>query len=334
MANEPVTEKVLTAGAIAKLEKEMKFKPFANDAEITLTLAIVRNMLASPTSQGKMPDDNACMRYMMMAKSRALNPFEGDCFLLGFDTQDGPKFEMITAHQAFLKRAEIHPDFDGMESGVIVMDKESKQLLELQGDFHLDSQELVGGWAKVHHKGKKIPTYRRVKLATFRKPFGRWKIDPAGMIVKCAEADSLRSAFPTKLGGLYLREEIELAPANVTVQTAPPAFDMPATAAPQLLPTNGAKPPADAPQSNQDESQTGDPAVVLPSAGKTTEEVVRALQEAMRQHDVSEDQLTAYCRISKLATPKQEVFQLADAKLRMLLDEFEQRLPDIRDTLI
>ena len=32
--------------------------------------------------------------------------------------------------------------------------------------------------------------------------------DPAGMIVKCAEADALRSAFPTMLGGCYTEEEM------------------------------------------------------------------------------------------------------------------------------
>jgi hypothetical protein len=30
------------------------------------------------------------------------------------------------------------------------------------------------------------------------------------MIVKCAEADALRSSFPTMLGGLYMREEVDL----------------------------------------------------------------------------------------------------------------------------
>jgi FtsZ-interacting cell division protein ZipA len=30
------------------------------------------------------------------------------------------------------------------------------------------------------------------------------------MIVKCAEADALRSSFPTKLGGLYLKEEQDI----------------------------------------------------------------------------------------------------------------------------
>ena len=44
---------------------------------------------------------------------------------------------------------------------------------------------------------------------------------PAGQIVKCAEADSLRSSFPTLLGGLMIQEEL-ITPDEPTV-TQPPA---------------------------------------------------------------------------------------------------------------
>lgn len=336
MTEQQVTEKALTAQAIARLSKEMTFTPFANDEAITLSIAIVRNMLAIPTRSNKLPDDNACMRYMMMAKSRALNPFEGDCFLLGFDTQDGPKFEMITAHQAFLKRAEIHPDFDGMDSGVIVREKESKQIVELQGDFHSDDQELFGGWAKVHHKSKKVPTYRRVKLATYRKPFGRWKDDPAGMICKVAESDALRSAFPTKLGGLYLREEIEIMSETEKTdgkQLPPPMFEMPPTEPPKPSVTNGLKPSGD--EEASELAGAGmvpeqPPSQPKASAGKNTEQIIAALKERMAG-EVTEDQLLAYCRTQKLATAKHESFiQLSDSKLRDLLDDWEALLPELQ----
>lgn len=343
--NEPVTEATITKAAVAKLEKEMKFTPFANDAEITLSIAITRNMLATPTKSGKLPDDNACMRYMMMAKSRALNPFEGDCYLLGFDTQHGPKFEMIVAHQAFLKRAEIHPDFDGMESGVIVRDKETKQIEELQGDFHLDNQELLGGWAKVHHKGKKFPTYRRAKLATYRKTFGRWVEDPAGQITKVAEADALRSAFPTKLGGLYLREEIDLNPKDVQVTASnppPPVFDMPQVEAPKAQVTNGTKTEAEEPERKTAAEVAAEPAEVKPSEGKNTEQVYAALRERMVASDVTEDMMLGYCRTETVPGTKDkfmkhnqsEILQMSDTKLRLLLDEWPQRVAAIREMVL
>lgn len=352
MANEPETK---TETGLAKREKTdiLEYKPFHSDQTIKLSIGIVRSMLAVPTSSGKLPEDRDCMRFMMLCRARQLNPFEGDAYLIGFDGRDGAKFELITAHGALIKRAEVHPEYNGLESGIVFQPPamcnlcNAKGYLEKSGDLvkcprcggRGESDEVVGsvvpkdtklagGWARITFKNKPVPMYDRVNLSAYQKSFGRWTVDSPGQIQKCAEASVLRLAFPNTLGGLYLREEMESAPSNipVPVHRPPPMFDAPEVSPP--------KPPSDAPQSPQDEPQSGAPPVVLPSAGKTTEEVVRALQEAMRQHDVSEDQLTAYCRISKLATPKQEVFQLADAKLRMLLDEFEQRLPDIRDTLI
>ena len=131
----------------------------------------------------------------MLCKAKRLNPFEGDAYLIGYDSKDGPSFSLITAHQAFLKRAECNDEYDGMESGVIVSNGGS--LVDRIGDFTMDDDKLVGAWARVHFKNRGHAMEKRVKLTTFNKGFGRWNIDPAGMIVKCAEADALRSAFPT-----------------------------------------------------------------------------------------------------------------------------------------
>jgi hypothetical protein len=48
-----------------------------------------------------------------------------------------------------------------------------------------------------------------VKLTTYVKSFGVWLKDPEGMICKVAEAQNVRDSFPTLIGGMYLREEIE-----------------------------------------------------------------------------------------------------------------------------
>lgn len=198
---------------IATREKsEVEFVPFGGEDKIKLSLAIVRNFVANPTKSGAMPQDRDCMKFLMLCRSRRLNPFEGDAFLIGYDGKDGPQFSLITAHQAFLKRAENHPEFDGMTSGVIV-ETEDRQLIDRVGDFYLEGEKVVGAWATVHFKTRKHPMEKRLRLKTFQKPFGVWQTDPGGMIVKCAEADALRSSFPTMLGGMYLRDEIE---SNVT----------------------------------------------------------------------------------------------------------------------
>ncbi len=197
--------------AIEKAEpKAMEYVPYGCQDKIKLSISIVKNLIAVPTKSGKTCSDKEAMKFLMLCQSKRLNPFEGDCFLIGYDGRDGvAQFSLITAHQAFLKRAELHPEFDGMKSGIIVQGEEGK-LVELEGDFHVEDQKVVGGWATVYFKNRKIPMTRRLRLKRFQKPFGVWLDDPAGMIVKCAESDALRSSFPTMLGGLYLREEVEL----------------------------------------------------------------------------------------------------------------------------
>lgn len=191
--------------------------PFGSDEHIRLTIAIVQKMIAVPTRSGKQPDPTQCMKFMMLCKTRHLNPFEGDAYLIGYDTQAGPQFSLITAHQVFLKRAEASEGFDGMQSGVIV--KTIAGTEEREGDITFEGDELLGGWAKVFRKDRQHPFYRRLKLSTFNTGQSRWGKDPAGMIVKCAEADALRSAFPTHLGGLYITEERP--PIEVTATSEP-----------------------------------------------------------------------------------------------------------------
>lgn len=193
---------------VAKDNRAMTYTPFMAKAEITLNISIVKNTLCVPTRQGHTCDDRDAIRFMMMCRASGLDPFAGDAYLVGYDTQHGPRFSLITAHQAFLKRAETHPEYDGMESGVLVLDKDNK-LVEREGDFTFDDDALVGGWATVYFKNRTHPMKRRLKLATFSTGQSRWKADPAGMIVKCAEADALRSSFPTLLGGMYLEGEMD-----------------------------------------------------------------------------------------------------------------------------
>lgn len=188
-------------------EKAIEFVPYGAADKIKLSVKIIQNMVAVPTKTGRTCSERDALRFLMLCQAQRLNPFAGDAFLVGYDSQNGPSFSLITAHQAFLKRAETCSDFEGMESGIILLNDDESGTTEREGDFHLESEKVVGGWARVHRKGRK-DTYRRIRLARFNSGFAQWKVDPAGMIVKCAEADALRSTFPTLLGGLYLQGEV------------------------------------------------------------------------------------------------------------------------------
>ena len=211
--------------SITEQERSVEFIPLGCTEKIRLSVKIVQNLIAVPTRSGKTCSERDALRFIMLCSARKLNAFEGDAFLVGYDGQNGPEFSLITAHQALMKRAEIHPEFDGMTSGVIVQSGEFTQ--DLEGDFHTDEQTLVGAWAKVFFKTRKYPSTDRVALKSFIKrkgdgtPTKFWLENPAGQIVKVCEASALRKAFPTMCGGMYLRDEISLLGEGIGIIPAP-----------------------------------------------------------------------------------------------------------------
>lgn len=191
-----------------QLNKVVEFKPFGSSENIQLTVQMAKTMLAKPTKQKHLPTDLDAFKFIMLCKARALNPFEGDAVLVGYDSSDGPVFSTITTHQALLKRAEACPEFDGMESGVVIENSKG-EWEEFVGDIVPRNCKLIGGWCRIHHKNRKFPTYKRVDVNSYannNSPF--WQGSKrAAQVVKVTEADGLRSAFPNKVGKMYIEGE-------------------------------------------------------------------------------------------------------------------------------
>lgn len=238
-ADKPLSdfEKLLLKDSKTRIE----FKPFQSDTNISLSVHMVRSYIAVPAkdNDGKelWPDDRQCTKFIMLCLARKLNPYEGDAFMIPFWNKSLQRHDwsLITAHAAFLKRGEVHPDYDGKSSGIIVSPAapcapcKSTGVLEgklcprcdgqggideIEGDYLPDGAKLAGGWCKVFYKGKGHPEHQRLRLSTYSKTFGNWTFDGAGMICKCAEAAALRSAFPNTMAGMYLREEMGLSEAS------------------------------------------------------------------------------------------------------------------------
>lgn len=212
----------------------MEFVPFGAADKIKLTVALIQSTVCIPTKSGKVCTARDAVRFMMLCQAQRLNPYAGDCYLCGYDGKNGPVFSLITAHQAFLKRAETCKDYEGMESGVIICG-ENNVCTEREGDFVTESENCVGGWARVFRAGRK-PTYRRLSIAAMMPPYETpfWsKLKAPSQIVKCAEADALRATFPTLLGGLYSGQELDMG-ATVSssgvadIPTPKPLFQPPA----------------------------------------------------------------------------------------------------------
>lgn len=188
-------------------EQPISFIPLGEREEIHLTLSRVKQFLCVPTKSGALPTDEQVVKYMMLCKAQSLNPWVNDSFLTGYDTREGPSFSLITSIQAMLKRAEASPEFDGIEQGVVV--GMGGSITERPGDMVLPGETLIGGWARVHRRDRRIASYDSVNLKTFDTGYSRWKLDPAGMIVKCAMSSALRTAFPSTLAAMYCREEMD-----------------------------------------------------------------------------------------------------------------------------
>jgi phage recombination protein Bet len=193
-------------------ERSMSYVPLGATEKMELKYNFVRDFLATPTKSGKLPSNGDIIKFMMLCSARALNPWEGDAYLLGYDSNDGPVFSLITAIQALLKRSELCEEFDGIESGVIV--KSNGELTERMGTMVMDDEVLIGGWARCYRKDRKVPFYQSVQLRTYDTQRSRWGKDKPGMIQKIAKAAVLREAFPNHLAGLYTREEMDTVEAS------------------------------------------------------------------------------------------------------------------------
>lgn len=294
MAKEPTKNGTMAPATPAEqpasqFEKTVEYVPFMQDEPIKLSAGLVTKYLCKPTKAGKVCSQEQAIRFVMLCVARKLNPFEGDAFIVGYDGQDGPEFSLITAHQAFLKRAEAHVAFDGMDSGVLVV--RNGETVELHGDFHNGDDVLVGAWAKVYRRDRTRPTYRRLKLATFSTGRSRWAKDPAGMIVKCAEADALRSTFPNNLAGMYAEEEMggkQTAPAKQAPRervaglkgSVPEAIAERSAPIPTVVVTPAEKVPAES--QDADKPQPGDPDADPYASGEIKD---GALYEGTEQRD-------------------------------------------------
>jgi len=173
---------------------------------IELTPDTVKKYLVN--GQGNVTDQEVMM-FIGMCKANRLNPFNKDAYLIKYGTQPA---SIITSKDVFFKRAIENPNFNGMESGIIVLDSKG-ELVKREGHIYTSKEEIVGAWARVHRKDWEHPIYQEVNMSEYqgRKKTGEvnsnWETKPAVMITKVAEVTALRKAFTDNLQGMYILEE-------------------------------------------------------------------------------------------------------------------------------
>lgn len=188
--------------------QELVVKFEVEGQEIKLSKKIVQEYIAGTD----VPITNQEFKlFTELCKVRKLNPFLREAYLIKYS----PKVpaQLVVGKDAILKRAVLNANYDGIESGIIVQ-KEDGTVEERQGTFRLETEQLVGGWARVYRKDWSHPTYSSVSFSEVaQKTQGQlnsnWSNKGATMVEKVAKVRALRETFVEDLGGMYEAEEMQ-----------------------------------------------------------------------------------------------------------------------------
>ena len=192
-----------------KTNNELMVKFEVEGQEIKLTPKIVQEYIVG----SDVPITNQEFKlFTELCKVRKLNPFLREAYLIKYKA--GTPAQLVVGKDAILKRAVLNPNYDGIESGIIVQ-KADGPVEERQGTFRLGDEQLVGGWARVYRKDWSHPTYSSVSFNEVAQKTGQgqlnsnWNSKGATMVEKVAKVRALRETFVEDLAGMYEAEEMQ-----------------------------------------------------------------------------------------------------------------------------
>lgn len=174
--------------------------------QIKLTPSIVQEYIVGTDAEITLPEFKF---FTELCKARKLNPFLREAYCIKYGKNPA---QIVVGKDAILKRAITNANFNGIESGVIVLTAKG-EVVERKGTFKLPTETLVGGWAKVYRKNWEYPTYCSVGFdeVAQKKSDGtlnsNWATKGATMVEKVAKVRALRETFIEDLGGMYEAEE-------------------------------------------------------------------------------------------------------------------------------
>lgn len=194
----------------AKQENQLIVSYEVNNEQITLTPQIVQDYLVGTSAKITIPEFKL---FAELCKARKLNPFLKEAYCIKYS--NNLPATIVVGKDAVIKRAVLNPNYNGMKSGIIVLD-DKDNIVERKGTFKLPNEKIVGGWAEVFRKDWQNSVYCSVSLeeSIQRKnngqPNSNWEKQPATMIEKVAKVRALREAFVEDLSGMYEAEEMNV----------------------------------------------------------------------------------------------------------------------------
>jgi phage recombination protein Bet len=175
------------------------------------------NLIASTVAEGA----SRAQLYMFLelAARYDLDPFAKEIWCAVPKAQDGAprrdKVMIMVGRDGFLKIAQRHPDYRGMDSDVVREGddfsvervEEGKRLIVHK--YGRERGKPIAAYAVVYRDGR-LPTYFHAAIEDFRPASPnsntQWAKGPGPMILKCAEASALRRAF--SISGIVAEEEV------------------------------------------------------------------------------------------------------------------------------
>lgn len=179
--------------------------------EVKLSPEIVAKYIVTGNGQAT---EQEMFRFMAQCQARGLNPLAGDAYMVSYKGYNGEaNTSVITSKDYFVRTATQQPDFDGMEAGVVVVNRNGELEYRPGSLVGGQTEKLVGGWAKVYSKNRSHPSEAVVSMDEYSTGRSMWKPadkggKPATMIRKVALVQAIREAYPVLFGGIYEREEM------------------------------------------------------------------------------------------------------------------------------
>lgn len=195
------------------MSNEISVNFTVDNEDIRLTQGIVSEYLAGG-AKITMPEFKL---FTSLCKARGLNPFLKEAYIIKYGNAPA---QIVVGKDAILKRAILNPDFNGREQGIIIVNTNG-ETVEKNGTFMLESETLVGGWAKVYRKNWQFPVYVTVGFSEVAQKKGdgslnkQWATKGATMVEKVALVRALREAFVENAGGMYDADEMTTEDHNV-----------------------------------------------------------------------------------------------------------------------
>jgi len=149
--------------------------------------------------------DTELSMFLHISQTYGLDPFLKEIWFINM--KGAPV--IFTSRDGYLKIAHRNEAFDGIISDVVYEGDIFKRIgLEVHHEYSSKRGAIIGAYAIVYRSDKKVPTYAWAPFKDYNQNNTQWNKYPHAMILKVAEALTLKRAF--SISGMVTKEELDM----------------------------------------------------------------------------------------------------------------------------